>query len=144
MAVNNWLQSEILRGIWTIDAAQRLLTEPHLIRVVNEDDGVPGEQTQDIGFNQPEQGPDGVVRIMNDLSVGLFDIRIDHTIASTALREDHTDKLIELAGAGAPIPTDLIIRLMSGLPTNIKAEMMERTREAAAQAASVPGAQVSN
>ena len=142
MAVNNWLQSEILRGLWTIDAAQRLLTEPHMIRVVNEDEGVPEQQVQNIGFNQPMATADGVIRIMNDLSIGQYDIRIDHVSSSTALREDHLNKLIELTTAGAPIPSDLIIRLMTGLPSDVKSEMIMRTQQAAQQAAATPGAQV--
>jgi hypothetical protein len=142
MAVNNWLQSEILRGLWTIDAAQRLLTEPHMIRIINEDEGVPEQQVQTIEFNQPMATADGVVRVMNDLSVGQYDIRIDHVASSTALREDHLNKLIELSTAGAPIPSELIIRLMTGLPSDIKSEMITRTQQAAQQAAAAPGAQV--
>ena len=142
MAVNNWLQSEILRGLWTIDAAQRLLTEPHMIRIINEDEGVPEQQVQTIEFNQPMATAEGVVRVMNDLSVGQYDIRIDHVASSTALREDHLNKLIELSTAGAPIPSELIIRLMTGLPSDVKAEMITRTQQAAQQAAAAPGAQV--
>jgi len=139
MTIHNWLQSEILRGLWTVDAAQRLLTEPHMIRVVGSV-ALP-DQVQEIALNQPTMD-NGILKIMNDLAIGMYDIRIDHTAAKATLRQDHIDRLIELASAGAPIPTDIIIEMMDGIPPEAKARIIQGIQVAQMAALRTPGSQV--
>lgn len=135
-AIMEWHQSEIIRGIWTIDAAQRLLTFPHIMRIVGADD-----QKETIELNQPSI-VNGVLKIVNDLTVGLYDVRLDNVPAKATLREENLQRLVELRQAGAPIPTELIIEFMDGIPSDLKLRLIQGIQEAAKAAAENPGAQV--
>ncbi len=132
-----WHQSELLRAKWTIDAAQRVLTFPHILRVVGED----GNQ-ETLELNQPQAGPQGTLEIMNDLSLGLYDVRLDNVPARTTMREENLSKLVDLRQAGAPIPTELIIEFMDGIPLELKQRLIKGIQQAAQAAAGQPGAQV--
>src|SRR3990167_9081597 len=94
-----WLQSELMRGTWSIDSAQRLLTLPHIIRIAGEEEG----QTDTIGMNQVQE-ENGALKIINDLSVGTYDTKLNQIPTTAMLRERQVDRLIELSQAGAPIP----------------------------------------
>ena len=132
-----WLQSELMRGTWSIDSAQRLLTLPHIIRIAGEEEG----QMDTIGMNQVQE-ENGALKIINDLSVGTYDIKLNQIPTTAMLRERQVDRLIELSQAGAPIPPEAILELMPGLPSKIKAQIQASVQQARVVAQSAPGSQV--
>ena len=140
--MHNWFQSEKLRGLWTIDAAQRVLVAPQVIRIVGGSDN-PMVGAENIAINQPVVDEmSGVVKVLNDLSVGMFDIRLDNVEGRLTLREEQLQRLIELRSAGAPVPVDTIVEMMDGIPSDVKKRMIAGIQQMQAVQMQNPGAQV--
>ncbi len=138
--VHAWLKSEETRGLWTIDAAQKLLPEPHTIRVINDQADPDEERIQTVQLNQPIETDEGIV-IKNDITVGQYDVRIDHIEAQASVRQESLALLVDMARGGAPVPTDAIVRLMPGIPVKIKTGMIKQIKEMQQIAMQNPGAQ---
>lgn len=114
----------VIRQLWGKPGRPGLIpqyfTDEKAIRITGDAIG----QDQFVVINQPQFNEFGEqVGVLNDLSKWEFDIVISEIPAMTTQRERQFQQLLEVAGAGVPIPPDVLIE-SSDLPG--KERIMQR------------------
>lgn len=90
--------------IWIV---QHYYTHERVFRIT-EEDAYGRQQTTDLAVNQPSQ--DGQT-ILNDLTIGEYDIVIAERPATVTLDNSQFNQVLEMRGKGIPVPDEVVIRL---------------------------------
>lgn len=120
-------------------------TDAKTVRIVSDNGG-----DDFVTLNQPQTDPFGnVTGLLHDLSKMEFDIVITEAPMSTTQREKQFAQLLEAAGAGVPIPPDLIVDFSDWpFKEDLKARMVQAQQGPPQQGGSPPklptGAQMAN
>ena len=118
--------------LW-LDDIQQFWSGPRLIKLT--DDPKAGA----IELNKRIMDPiTGQIIVLNDVSLGNYDIKIDESPDTTHLRSENFDQLIRLAELGVPIPPDMIVEA-SDLPD--KQKYLERMQQSQPQQQLLPAGQ---
>ena len=96
-----------------LEVIQRYYTEERLIQITDENDPFKGS----VPLLVNQMTPEG--RIVNDLTVGEYDVVVDTAPSRDNFDEVQFAEAIELRRAGVPIPDDLIVEY-SHLPEKEK------------------------
>ena len=86
-----------------LNLVQKYYTEKRIIQITDEND--PFKQSMPVAIN--EMTPEG--RIINDLTVGEYDVIVDTAPSRDNFDEIQFAEAIELRKAGVPIPDDMIV-----------------------------------
>jgi len=86
-----------------LNLVQKYYTEKRIIQITDEND--PFKQSMPVAIN--EMTPEG--RIVNDLTVGEYDVIVDTAPSRDNFDEIQFAEAIELRKAGVPIPDDMIV-----------------------------------
>jgi len=95
-------------------------TAERLVRVTDNDDVVQFIEVNGIGFD--EVGNPALINALGELDV---DIRMDRGPNVANVMADAYENLLALAGNGIPVPPQVIIELLPGLPSDIKKKLLE-------------------
>ena len=99
----------MMRHLWGTTGKPGLIpqyfTDKKVVRIT--DDG--SQANNFVAINQPQIDDMGNTSILNDLTKFDFDIVISETPSMTTQRERQFQQLLEAAGAGIPIPPELIV-----------------------------------
>lgn len=119
---DNLRRTREILGKRILELVQEYYTEERIVRVT--DYTSQGNPQQDIAVNQAQ--PDG--SILNDLTIGEYDVVISTTPARDNFEETQFAEAISLMEAGIPIPPDAIIEYSN---LSKKYELAERVRKEA-------------
>jgi hypothetical protein len=89
-----------------LELAQDFYTEERVLRITGQDPVSNVTQTEDVPINQPQS--DG--SILNDLSIGEYDIIITSTPAKDNLQETQFDEAARMREMGVQLPDSVLIR----------------------------------
>lgn len=119
--IDNHRLSTVLTAQWIVDAIQRNYTYEKTFRIL-----MPNNQVKYLTVNKRmEDYITGVERILNDVTVGRYDVVVSDQAVSPAMRYLYFQELIEMireTGAGVPLP---VLVKASNLPQDMKHEVME-------------------
>lgn len=108
----------VFRVIWM--AVCQHWTAHRFIRVTDSDDLVEFIEVNGIGLD--EVGNPALINALGELDV---DIKIDRGPNVTTVMADAYENLLALANAGVPVPPKVIIKLLPGIPSDLKQELLE-------------------
>lgn len=94
-----------------IDAIPHVYSAQRIIRIVGEDD-----KSEMVHINQHQQGPDGVLRVLNDLSAGKYSAIVDTGPGYASMREANLDRMMQLLQSfpqAAPVIADIVVDNMN-------------------------------
>lgn len=114
---DNFRYSRELKARVQLAIIQRYYTEERLIRLRGQDN-----QSEEYTINQR----DAAGRILNDISVGTYDVTVDEQPSSAAHLQSQFNELFDMYQAEVPIPADILIKY-SSLPD--KQEIIRRMQE---------------
>jgi len=141
--MDNFTRTKSLQGRKHLEIIQNHYTEPRLYRVLGED----GKFVQ-MMINQKQSDPDtGVLRILNDVTVGKYSVTVDNTpLAATFASAQFEEMMLLLEKMGPaigpylPLFSDLIID-MSTMPRKDEwVQRMQQVSQALTNSGGVPGA----
>lgn len=95
-------------------------TAGRMIRVTDSEDLVEFLEVNGIGFD--ESGNPALINALGELDV---DIRIDRGPNVANVMADAYENLLALAGSGGQVPPQVFIKLLPGLPSDIRNEVLE-------------------
>lgn len=121
---DNWRRTRKLAGQLLVDMIQkaRTYTAEEIINIVGRDE-ILSKKNPNI-LNDIE-------RVMSDLDVGRYEIKVDMQTSTPTIRQANYDRLIEAAKAGIDIPSDILVEAHPDLPN--KDEILEKLRQRMAQ-----------
>lgn len=97
------------------------------------------EESAGVTLNQRVVNPmTGQVEILNDVSIGRYDIKIEEAPDTLNLRSENFEQLMRMAEAGIPVPPDMIIE-SSQLPSKNKLLQGMQQQQQMAQQVPVQG-----
>ena len=111
---DNWRNTRILIGELLLDMIQKAQTYSE-------------EEIKNIVGREKIEIQDDIGRIMNDMTVGRYEVKVDLSATSPTIRLANFNTLVEAAKAGIPIPMDVIIEAFPDLPD--KEKIMERIKQ---------------
>lgn len=128
--VDNHRLSTVITTQWIIDAIQNNYTYEKTFRVI-----MPDNQVKYMTVNQRVQDMmTGIEKVLNDVTVGDYDVVVSDQSISPSMRYLHFQELIEIVQqTGVGIPPDVLVKA-SNLPQDMKQEIIQ-----AMQQAVVPG-----
>jgi hypothetical protein len=103
-----------------LDEIQQFWRQEEFIKITDDPDA------EGVELNKRVENPDGTVTIVNDLSIGKYDLIIDEAPDTISLQSEQFEQLASLAGKGLPIPVDMLIE-SSSLPN--KKQVLQRIQE---------------
>ena len=101
----NYQRTKTLIGQRRLEIVQRYYREPRVMRIIG-DDGKP--QTFQINVHQAAVGT-----IVNDITVGKYEVVVDTTPLSASFLEAQFNEAMLLREKGVPIPDDILMELSS-------------------------------
>lgn len=126
--MDNLARSDSLLATITLAYVQRYYREPRIISTMRD------EMTKEMEFtevNTPRYNDDsGAVEIVNDLSVGVYDVTVAQTPARAVLEDIQFEQAARLRELGVPIPDDVLIK---NSRLEDRADIVRRMEEQAAQ-----------
>lgn len=108
----------VFRAVWT--AVCQHWTAHRMIRVTDSEDLIEFIEVNGIGLD--EVGNPALINALGELDV---DIKIDRGPNVTTVMADAYENLLVLANAGVPVPPQVIIKLLPGIPADLKKELLE-------------------
>lgn len=114
---DNFRYSRELKARVQLAIIQKYYTEERLIRLRGQDN-----KSEEYTINQR----DAAGRILNDISVGTYDVTVDEQPSSAAHLQSQFNELFDMYQAQVPIPADILIKY-SSLPD--KQEIVRRMQE---------------
>lgn len=115
---DNFSRSRELKARIRLNLIQNFYTEPRIVRVRGGELG----DDQEIRYNYV----DAAGSIINNISVGTYDIAIDEVPISSTFQQSQFEEGMELLKEGVPIPPDILVDL-SSMPA--KQSIKERMRD---------------
>lgn len=112
-------------GRCIIDMIPKIYDTPRVVRIRGEDESMSAAQ-----INQLEIGEDGIQRVLNDLSVGRYDVTVSAGPSYTTQRQEAAEGMSQLAQAYPPLMQaagDLVVGNMDWPGADDIAERLKRT-----------------
>jgi len=123
--IDNHRLSTVLTTQWIIDAIQNNYNYEKTFRVI-----MPDNQVNYLTINQRVADiMTGVEKVLNDVTIGKYDVIVSDQAISPSLRFLHFQELIEIVQqTGVGIPPDVLIRA-SNLPMDMKQEILQALQQ---------------
>lgn len=128
---DNWDRSMEMVGRLRLNIIQDFYTEPRIIRVRGDD----GKDAMTM-----INAMDAAGQIINNISVGTYSVSVDKQPLAATFKDAQFNEAMELRKLGVPLPDDIMVKLSSMPGKDDIIGRLDQARQAAAQAAGVPGA----
>jgi len=107
--IDSWALFQEMQTRWTMNEIQHYWTLPRIMRLVLPTDDGTGFDVEEQQLNQRMIDQKGVEKIVNDLTVGKYDVVIGSQPQSMTTRMAEFMMLVDLISSGAPIPPEYLI-----------------------------------